>query len=47
MSPFGKDFYRALVIGFLIGCAGMALSANGLAVHANAAPAGPIAGAHR
>jgi hypothetical protein len=37
MTPFGKDFYRALAIGFLIGCAGMALHANGLASHARAA----------
>jgi len=34
MSPFGKDFYRALAIGFLIGCAGMALSVSNMAVHA-------------
>ena len=38
MQPFGKDFYRALVIGFLVGCAGMALSVNGVAGHASAAP---------
>jgi hypothetical protein len=44
MSPFGKDFYRALVIGFLIGCAGMALSVSGVAVHAHAVPTGAIAG---
>ncbi len=38
MQPFGKDFYRALAIGFLVGCAGMALSVNGVAGHASAAP---------
>jgi hypothetical protein len=37
MKPFGKEFYRALAIGFLIGCAGFALSMNGIAVHARAA----------
>ena len=47
MKPFGKDFYRALVIGFLIGCAGMALSVNGVAVRAHAAQASPIAGINR
>jgi hypothetical protein len=36
MTPFGKDFYRALAIGFLIGCAGMALSVNSAVVHAKA-----------
>ena len=44
MSPFGKDFYRALVIGFLIGCAGMALSINSVVAHAHAASIGPIVG---
>lgn len=34
MQPFGKDFYRALVIGFLIGCAGMALSVGSVATQA-------------
>ena len=47
MKPFGKDFYRALVIGFLIGCAGMALSVNGVAVRAHAAPVSSIAGFSR
>jgi len=37
MKPFGKEFYRAMAIGFLIGCAGMALSVSGVAVHARAA----------
>jgi hypothetical protein len=37
MTPFGKEFYRAMAIGFLIGCAGMALSVNGLTSHAHAA----------
>jgi hypothetical protein len=37
MGPFGKDFYRAMAIGFLIGCAGMALSVNGMTSHARAA----------
>ena len=37
MKPFGKDFYRALAIGFLIGCAGMALSVNSAVVHAKSA----------
>ena len=37
MKAFGKEFYRALAIGFLIGCAGMALSANGVATHARSA----------
>jgi len=36
MQPFGKDFYRALVVGFLIGCAGMALSVGSVATHAAA-----------
>lgn len=36
MKPFGKDFYRALAIGFLIGSVGMALSVNGLTAHARA-----------
>lgn len=36
MQPFGKDFYRALVIGFLIGCAGMALSVGSVATQAMA-----------
>jgi hypothetical protein len=35
MAPFGREFYRALAIGFLIGCAGMALSATGGAVQAH------------
>lgn len=39
MKPFGKEFYRALAIGFLIGCAGMALTANGIEVHAKSPPA--------
>ena len=37
MQPFGKQFYHALAIGFLIGSLGMALSANGLSSHAHAA----------
>ena len=37
MTPFGKEFYRALAIGFLIGCAGMALNANGVVGYAQAA----------
>jgi hypothetical protein len=37
MKPFGKEFYRAMAIGFLIGCAGMALSVSGVAVHARTA----------
>jgi hypothetical protein len=37
MKPFGKEFYRALAIGFLIGCAGMALNANGVVGYAQAA----------
>lgn len=43
MKPFGKDLYRALVIGFLIGCAGMALGATDLAVHARTATPAPFA----
>jgi hypothetical protein len=43
MKPFGKEFYRALAIGFLIGCAGMALSVNSVAVHARAAITSTIA----
>ena len=39
MKPFGKEFYRALAIGFLIGSVGMALSVNGLAAHAHASTA--------
>jgi len=39
MAPFGKDFYRALMIGFLIGCVGMAMSVGGAAVHARASVA--------
>lgn len=39
MNPFGKDFYRALAIGFLIGCAGMAFSVGSSAVHAHSATA--------
>ena len=42
MAPFGKEFYRALAVGFLIGCAGMALSTTGVAVHAHT-PAGLLA----
>jgi hypothetical protein len=37
MTPFGKEFYRALAIGFLIGCVGMALHADGLVGYAQAA----------
>ena len=37
MKAFGKEFYRALAIGFLIGSVGMALSVNGLTSHAHAA----------
>ena len=37
MKAFGKEFYRALAIGFLIGCAGMVLAANGVASHAHPA----------
>jgi hypothetical protein len=44
MKPFGKEFYRALVIGFLIGCAGMALSVGGVAVHARTAAFGHTSG---
>lgn len=39
MKPFGKEFYRALAIGFLIGSVGMALGTNGLATHAHASTA--------
>lgn len=39
MKPFGRDFFRALAIGFLIGCAGMAFSVSGVALHAHSAPA--------
>ncbi len=41
MTPFGKDFFRALLIGFLIGCVGMAINANGFADHAMAAVGSP------
>jgi len=47
MKPFGKDFYRAMMIGFLIGCAGMAMSVGGAAVHARAAVAGHAVGIGR
>jgi hypothetical protein len=42
MKLFGKDLYRALALGFLVGCAGMALNANSMVGHAQAAtgPAG-------
>ncbi|WP_226016213.1 hypothetical protein [Novosphingobium sp. FKTRR1] len=34
MKLFDKDFYRALMVGFLIGTAGMALSVGAAQVHA-------------
>ncbi len=37
MNLFGKDMVRALALGFALGCAGMALSANGLITRAQAA----------
>ncbi|WP_428332962.1 hypothetical protein [Novosphingobium sp.] len=37
MSLFGKDLYRALALGFVIGCAGMALNTNDLVSRAQAA----------
>ena len=37
MKLFGKDLYRALALGFLIGCAGMALNVNGAISRAQAA----------
>ncbi len=46
MHPFGKDFYRALAIGFLIGSVGMALSVDGIAVHARSAPSHTASVAH-
>ena len=37
MKLFGKDLYRALALGFALGCAGMALNANGMISRAQAA----------
>jgi len=47
MTPFGKEFYRALAIGFLIGCAGMAMSVTGAVLHAHAPVATHAPGAGR
>lgn len=41
MKLFDKDFYRALVAGFLIGTAAMALSVGAAQVHAE--NTGPVA----
>jgi hypothetical protein len=37
MNLLGKDLYRALALGFVLGCAGMALNTNGLVSRAQAA----------
>ena len=39
MNLFGKDFYRALMIGFLIGTAGVGLSVGSAQLHAATVPA--------
>jgi|GEM_PF-3566398 len=47
MGPFGKDFYRALAIGFLIGCIGMAINSSGVVGQAEAAVHFHSAALHR
>ena len=37
MKLFNNDLYRALALGFVLGCAGMAMSANGMITRAQAA----------
>lgn len=47
MKPFGKEFYRALLIGFLLGSAGMALTANGIEVSAKPTTVASTPAQHR
>lgn len=37
MTLLGKDLYRALALGFVLGCAGMAINTTGLITRAQAA----------
>ncbi|WP_353228253.1 hypothetical protein [Novosphingobium sp.] len=37
MAPFDKQFYRALAVGFLLGCAAMAISTTGIVAQSVAA----------
>jgi len=37
MTLLGKDLYRALALGFVLGCAGMAMNTTGLITRAQAA----------
>jgi len=51
MTLLGKDLYRALALGFVLGCAGMAMNTTGLIGRAQAATShipliGHVSGAH-